>query len=231
MFGIQDLPLFIASGLLLNMVPGPDSLLIVARSGGQGWRAGSAAALGVGAGTFVHVLAAALGLSVWVAASATAFTLVKLAGAAYLVVIGMGLLFKRERAAGLADVAAARTPTTLLPTTLLPPTTPPLPPLSLRSAFRQGFLTNVLNPKVAVFFLAFVPQFIAANAPDKALAFIVLGTVFNINSMLWAHLLVFSAAAARRRLSVNRRVVAWLNRAVGALFVAFGVRLALAQAR
>ena len=226
MFGIQDLPLFIASGLLLNMVPGPDSLLIVARSGGQGWRAGSAAALGVGAGTFVHVLTAALGLSVWVAASATAFTLVKLAGAAYLVVIGMGLLFKRERAAGLADVAAARTPTTLLP-----PTTPPLPPLSLRSAFRQGFLTNVLNPKVAVFFLAFVPQFIAANAPDKALAFIVLGTVFNINSMLWAHLLVFSAAAARRRLSVNRRVVAWLNRAVGAVFVAFGVRLALAQAR
>ena len=221
MFGIQDLPLFIASGLLLNMVPGPDSLLIVARSGGQGWRAGSAAAFGVGAGTFVHVLAAALGLSVWVAASATGFTLVKLAGAAYLVVIGMGLLLKRERAAGHADAAAARTP----------PTLPPLPSPRLRSAFRQGFLTNVLNPKVAVFFLAFVPQFIAANAPDKALAFVVLGTVFNINSMLWAHLLVFSAAAARRRLSVNRRVVAWLNRAVGAVFVAFGVRLALAEAR
>ena len=224
MFGIQDLPLFIASGLLLNMVPGPDSLLIVARSGGQGWRAGSAAALGVGAGTFAHVVAAALGLSVWVAASATAFTLVKLAGAAYLVVIGMGLLLKRERAAGHADAAAARTPPTL-------PPLPSLPSPRLRSAFRQGFLTNVLNPKVAVFFLAFVPQFIAANAPDKALAFIVLGTVFNINSMLWAHLLVFSAAAARRRLSVNRRVVAWLNRAVGAVFVAFGVRLALAQAR
>ena len=96
MLGIHDLPLFIASGLLLNMAPGPDSLLIVARSASQGWRAGSAAALGIGSGTLVHVLAAALGLSALLATSATAFMLVKGAGAAYLVWIGIGMLRARR---------------------------------------------------------------------------------------------------------------------------------------
>ena len=214
MFGIQDLPLFIASGLLLNMAPGPDSLLIMARSGGQGWRAGSAAALGIGAGTFVHVFAAALGLSALLATSATAFMLVKLVGAAYLVFIGLGLLLRRADATGTSASAAAKPP-----------------PLPLRTVFRQGFLTNVLNPKVAVFFLAFVPQFITTDAPNKALAFIVLGTVFNFYSMLWAHGLVAATAAASRRLRVSPSVLRWLNRAVGAVFVSFGVRLALAEAR
>ena len=214
MFGTQDLPLFIASGLLLNMVPGPDSLLIVTRTAGQGWRAGSVAALGVGAGTFVHVLAAALGLSALIAASATAFTLVKLAGAAYLVFIGLGLLFRRSRVSSTVASAGAGAPARRLGT-----------------VFRQGFLTNVLNPKVAVFFLAFVPQFIKADATDKAMAFIALGTLFNINSMLWAHALVITTVAARRRVRVSGHAVAWLNRAVGAVFVSFGVRLALAEAR
>ena len=214
MFGIQDLPLFIASGLLLNMVPGPDSLLIMARSGSQGWRGGSAAALGVGAGTFVHVFAAALGLSAVVATSTTAFMLVKLVGAAYLVFIGLGLLFRRDAVTRAGALAAGKAP-----------------PLPLLTVFRQGFLTNVLNPKVAVFFLAFVPQFIAAGAPNKALAFIVLGTVFNVNSMLWAHLLVAATVATSRRLRVSPSALRWLNRAVGAVFVSFGVRLALAEAR
>ena len=214
MFGIQDLPLFIASGLLLNMVPGPDSLLIMARSGSQGWRGGSAAALGVGAGTFVHVFAAALGLSAVLAASVTAFMLVKLLGAAYLVFIGLGLLFRRDAATRAGALAAGKAS-----------------PLPLLTVFRQGFLTNVLNPKVAVFFLAFVPQFIAAGAPNKALAFIVLGTVFNVNSMLWAHLLVAATVATSRRLRVSPSALRWLNRAVGAVFVSFGVRLALADVR
>ena len=218
MFGTQDLPLFIASGLLLNMVPGPDSLLIIARSGGHGWRAGSAVALGVGAGTFVHMFAAALGLSALLAASATAFTLVKLAGAAYLVVIGLRLLFKRSSASGVMASAGAGAGAGAAP-------------LRLRTVFRQGFLTNVLNPKVAVFFLAFVPQFMAADAPDKAVAFIALGTLFNINSMLWAHTLVITTVAARRCMRVSGRAIAWLNRVVGAVFVSFGLRLALAEAR
>lgn len=210
MFGIHDLGLFVVSGLLLNLVPGPDTLLVVSRSAAQGWRAGSAAALGIGAGTFVHVLAAALGLSALLAASAAAFEIVKYIGAAYLVYVGARMLLA-QRAAEPAPETAPR-----------PAVAPPL-----RTVFAQGFLTNVLNPKVALFFLAFVPQFIDAQAPAKALAFIFLGCVFNFNSMLWSHALVYFAAAAGRRVRVGPRMLLWMNRTIGALFVGFGLRLAL----
>src|SRR5688572_13164628 len=143
MLGIHDLPLFIVSGLLLNMAPGPDSLLIVTRSAAQGWRAGSAAALGIGAGCAVHIAAAALGLSAVLATSATAFAIVKYAGAAYLLYVGLSLLLSRRR----RDAASLAAPA-------------PLQPLPWRTIFLQGLATNLLNPKVAIFFLAFVPQFI-----------------------------------------------------------------------
>lgn len=211
MFGTQDLTLFIVSGLLLNIAPGPDSLLIMARSASQGFRAGSAAALGVGSGTLVHVLAAALGLSALMAASSWAFGLVKLLGAAYLVYIGLSLLLRRAAAEGPPEAAVT------------------LPRQSLRSIYLQGLLTNVLNPKVALFFLAFVPQFIAADAPSKPLAFVFLGLVFNLNGMLWCHFLAWSTAQASRRITASPRVVSWLNRAIGAVFLGFGLRLALAQ--
>lgn len=211
MFGTQDLTLFIVSGLLLNIAPGPDSLLIMARSASQGFRAGSATALGVGSGTLVHVLAAAMGLSALMAASSWAFGLVKLLGAAYLVYIGLSLLLHRAAAEGPREAAAM------------------LPRQSLRSIYLQGLLTNVLNPKVALFFLAFVPQFIAADAPSKPLAFVFLGLVFNLNGMLWCHFLAWSTAQASRRITASPRVVSWLNRAIGAVFLGFGLRLALDQ--
>lgn len=242
MLGTHDLGLFIASGLLLNMTPGPDSLLIMARSATQGFRAGSAAALGIGAGTCIHILAAALGLSALLSASTAAFTVVKLLGAAYLIYLGAGMLFKRHAAedrigAGGAhhgehrdahrddDLALAqgRGQDAL-------PTAPPAAPL--RKIFAQGFLTNVLNPKVGLFFLAFVPQFISADAPSKAAAFLFLGAVFNVNGMLWCHLLAWSSAVAGARARGRgwaRALGRWLNRGIGALFLAFGVRLAMAE--
>ena len=209
MLGIHDLPLFVISGLLLNIMPGPDSLLIMTRSATQGWRAGSAAALGIGSGTFVHIFAAALGLSAVLATSATAFTVVKLIGAAYILYMAVGLLRSKRR-----DEVAA---------------TPAVPPLPYRKIFAQGFLTNVLNPKVAIFFLAFVPQFIDANAPNKALAFIVLGCIFNINGMLWCNGLALFTAQASARIKLNPAVSLWLNRATGGLFVWLGVKLALSK--
>lgn len=219
--GIHDLPLFIVSGLLLNIAPGPDSILIMTRSATQGWRAGSAAALGIGAGTCVHVLAAALGLSALLAASSWAFTLVKWVGAAYLVWIGLQMLLARRRPAGgesqpSPGVAQDATSASALP---------------LRKIFAQGFLTNVLNPKVALFFLAFVPQFIAPDAPHKALAFVVLGAIFNVNGMLWCHFLALSTALASRRLRLGGALAQWLNRAIGALFLSFGLKLALSSER
>ena len=208
MLGIHDLALFVVSGLLLNMMPGPDSLLIMLRSGSQGWRAGSVAALGIGAGTMVHVLAAALGLSALLSTSAELFTVIKLMGALYLVYLGISLLRQ----------GATTTATTEPPVML--------PALSYGRIFRQGLLTNVLNPKVALFFLAFVPQFIDPVAPQKALAFIVLGCIFNLNGMIWCHLLAFSTAYASRRVRLPARLGRWLNRLMGGLFVGLGIKLA-----
>ena len=211
MFGIHDLTLFVISGLLLNIMPGPDSLLIMSRSATQGWRAGCAVALGVGAGTMVHITAAALGLSAVLSTSATAFTVIKWVGAAYIVWCGIGMLRARIRRGDTPAVPAAPAP------------------LPYRRIFAQGFLTNVLNPKVALFFLAFVPQFIDADAANKPLAFLVLGCIFNFNGMLWCNGLAIFTAFASAKLKVKPQVALWLNRATGSLFVALGARLALAD--
>jgi threonine/homoserine/homoserine lactone efflux protein len=217
MFGIHDLPLFIISGLLLNLMPGPDSLLIMTRSATQGWRAGSAAALGIGAGTMVHILAAALGLSALLSTSAAAFTAVKWVGAAYIVYVGVGML--RARLRNEADDAEATERATQAAAQ----------PLAYRKIFFQGFLTNVLNPKVALFFLAFVPQFISADSSSKPLAFVVLGCIFNFNGMLWCNGLAVFTAFASARLKVKPLVALWLNRVTGGVFLALGVRLALTE--
>jgi threonine/homoserine/homoserine lactone efflux protein len=214
MFGIHDLTLFIISGLLLNIMPGPDSLLIMTRSATQGWRAGSAAAMGIGAGTMVHIFAAALGLSALLATSATAFTVVKWVGAAYIVYVGIGMLRAKLR----NDEPQAAAPVAV-----------DAPPLPYRRIFFQGFLTNVLNPKVALFFLAFVPQFISADSTSKPLAFLILGCIFNFNGMLWCNGLAVFTAFASARLKLKPLVSLWLNRVTGGLFLALGLRLALAE--
>jgi RhtB (resistance to homoserine/threonine) family protein len=214
MAGTQNLWLFIVSGLLLNITPGPDSLFIMARSATQGWRAGFVATSGIGTGVWVHILAAALGLSALLATSAAAFTVVKIAGAAYLVWIGIGMLRERAKPDPAQALVAADTP----PRRIAYP-----------AIYRQGLLTNVLNPKVALFFLAFVPQFIAHDAPSKPLAFIVLGAIFAFNGVLWCLALALFTAFASRRLKVGAALGRWLNRTMGAVFLALGMRLALAS--
>ena len=206
MLGTTDLALFVVAGLLLNITPGPDTLYIVGRSASQGWRGGAVAALGISAGLLVHTFAAAVGLSALLAASATAFTVVKWLGAAYLVYVGVSLFFASARVEPGARMEMA----------------------SLRSVFLQGFLTNVLNPKVALFFLAFLPQFVEAAAPSKPLAFVFLGLVFIFNGTLW-NLLVAWSAARVMRLDRAGRVSRWLNRVLGTLFVYLGVRLVAAH--
>lgn len=206
MFGTHDFLLFVLSGLLLNVTPGADTLYIVGRSAAQGFRGGLLAALGIGAGCLVHILAATLGLSAILAASATAFTVVKLMGAAYLLYLGATLL----RSASTAPASPKS-----------------LPPSRDGAVFWQGFLTNVLNPKVALFFLAFLPQFIALDAPSKPLAMLFLGLVFDVNGTLWNVFLAYAASGAARRLSHGEGVGRWLSRAAGSLFIYFGIRLAL----
>ena len=178
----------------------------------QGWRAGAVAALGIGAGALVHVCAAALGLSAILAASATAFTAVKIIGAAYLVYVGISLIRSKR-------------------STQSPPFASDPRPAPIRGIFFQGFLTNVLNPKVALFFLAFLPQFVSADAPSKAAAFLFLGVIFDLNGTIWNLLVAWSAARISVRLASGGRFKQWFNRCVGFVFVCVGIRLALAHDR
>jgi threonine/homoserine/homoserine lactone efflux protein len=210
--GIHDLWLFVVSGLLLNITPGPDTLYIVGRSSTQGWRAGAVAALGIGTGALVHICAAALGLSAILAASATAFTAVKIIGAAYLVYVGVSLIRSKSSTQS-SPIATGNRPT------------------PMRGIFFQGFLTNVSNPKVALFFLAFLPQFVLSDAPSKPLAFLLLGAIFDFNGTIWNLLVAWSTARISRRLGASDQFKKWFNRCVGSLFVFVGIRLALAHDR
>jgi threonine/homoserine/homoserine lactone efflux protein len=210
--GTHDLWLFVLSGLLLNITPGPDTLYIIGRSSTQGWPAGAVAALGIGTGTLVHICAAALGLSAILAASATAFTVVKFIGAAYLLYVGIVLI----RSAS----AVQASPRTVVPRSA-----------TIRGIFIQGFLTNVLNPKVALFFLAFLPQFVAPEAHSKPLAFLFLGAIFDVNGTIWNLLVAWSTARLSGSLAPNAAFKRWFDRCVGGVFILIGVRLALAHER
>lgn len=205
MFGIHDFGVFLATGIILNLTPGPDTFYILGRSIAQGRSAGVASVLGISAGSLVHTLAAALGLSALIAASATAFLVVKLAGAAYLVFLGARMVFSRVSATSIpADFTTS----------------------GFFAVFRQGLLTNVLNPKVAIFFLAFMPQFIAADSPSKFAAFITLGLCFVVTGTLWCLCLAWFSSLLGDRLRRSPTFSEILNRTAGALFVFLGVRLA-----
>jgi threonine/homoserine/homoserine lactone efflux protein len=217
----HQLLLFIAAGLLLNLTPGPDVLYVVTHGLRTGARAGMVAALGISAGCFVHIFAAAVGVGALIAASATAFTVLKWAGAAYLVYIGWRMLRSsaprfpgidtNDQAAIKSIAAGARIYWAN----------------SLKHLFLQGFWTNVLNPKVALFFLAFVPQFITPEMGHPPSAFLLLGLLFNFNALIvnigWA----LAAAWLARRVGAVQRTMHALERLAGALFIGFGVRLAL----
>ena len=212
----QHLVLFVFAGLLLNLSPGPDVLYIVSNALRAGARAGVVAGLGITAGCFVHVFAAAIGVSALLAASATAFTVLKWAGAAYLLWVGVRLLRSRPTGEGWGSRSSP------------PAYEERQPHPGLLAVFRGGFLTNVLNPKVAIFFLAFVPQFIAPGTEHKALAFVLLGTLFNINSIAVNSAWALAAAWVARTQAVQRSL-RWLDRAAGLLFMGFGLKLALTE--
>lgn len=209
MIRIHDLPLFIAAGLLLNVTPGPDTALVIGQSMRHGHRGGMLAALGVGAGCFVHISAAAIGLSALIMTSALAFTIIKWIGVCYLCYVGLRMLFRRDHASKSGDDIRQAT--------------------SPRAIFWLGFLTNALNPKVALFFLAFLPQFIDTQAPQKAIAFALLGLIFTATGVLWLLLVARFTAKASANLRGNTRIKLWLERAIGAMFLTLGAKLAFSS--
>jgi threonine/homoserine/homoserine lactone efflux protein len=208
MLGIHDLWLFLLAGALLNITPGPDMALIIARSA-QGTRSGILAALGVGAGALVHVAAASIGLSALILASAAAFSALKWIGAIYLVYLGLGMLWSSFRG---SEEAPAQQATSL----------------GAWQSFLQGMLTNVLNPKVALFFLAFLPQFVDADAPSKPTALLALGLIFDAVGTAW-NIAVAAFAGWFAASTQVAPLTAWLKRAIGTLFVGVGLNLAFSD--
>lgn len=214
MMTVDNLGLFIASGVLLNLSPGPDVLYIVSQSLRSGVKAGLAAVMGITAGCCVHMAAAAFGVGLLLATSTLAFNALKWVGAAYLVYMGVQLLWSRA-----TDPAHEA---------LQPPVQVEV--VDIKKIFLKGFVTNLLNPKVALFFLAFVPQFIPVHAAEPTLTFILLGCLFNLNGLLVGIAWAWAAAGLAQRASRVQKSLQKLDRIAGLMFVGFGVKLALADA-
>jgi threonine/homoserine/homoserine lactone efflux protein len=210
MLGTHDLLLFAATVFILNATPGVDMALTVGATLRAGWRQGVAVVLGINLGCVFHTFAAAFGLAALLAASAEAFTAVKLVGAAYLLYVAWGMArsgLSRQALTGSAE--------------------PEMAPSFARGVW-QGFLTNALNPKVALFYLALLPQFIDAEAPHKTLAFVFLGLWFVVQGGLFSLALVLLTALARR-LPARPGVGRAFNLGGAGLFTFLAVRLALAE--
>lgn len=200
---------FFSAALALNLSPGPDLLFVLSRTLSDGRRVGVASACGVCSGALVHVAAAALGISAILATSALAFSVVKYVGAAYLLYLGIQAL----RSAG---VGASLDPDS-------GPRTRPW------QAYRQGILVDLLNPKAAIFFMAFLPQFVRPNEGAVALQLLVLGVLVVLVAIVVECALVLLAARAGSALRGNRRLSQWLDRMFGSVLIALGIRLGLAE--
>lgn len=201
-----NIVLFVAASLLVIVAPGPDNVYVLTRGVAQGREVALASAWGMCSGLLFHTTLAALGLSAILARSAVAFSVVKYAGAAYLVYLGIRALLSREEFAASAEEAHTT---------------------RLRSFFLRGLTMNILNPKVAVFFLAFLPQFANPAAGGAALRLVALGLIFALLSVIVFSAIAIFAGLLGERLSSNPRFVNVLRWLTGCVLVGLGLRLAL----
>ncbi|WP_080058349.1 LysE family translocator [Spirosoma aerolatum] len=210
MFGIDNYLAFLLAGILLNITPGSDTLYILGRSLSQGKQAGIYSALGISAGCFFHSCLAAFGLSAIIAESQLAFDVIKYTGAAYLVYLGLKMLLHEKATLAIQATDKAHSPGKL---------------------FVSGALTNILNPKAALFFLAFLPQFVQKEYSHEPLPFLVLGLTFTLTGTLWCLLLALFSASLSHRLKQNPTVQQWFTKATGSVFILLGLKLTLEQAK
>jgi RhtB (resistance to homoserine/threonine) family protein len=204
-FGTQNLATFVLAGVALNIVPGPDTMYIIGRSVSQGRRAGVLSVMGISTGVLLHTTGAALGLSSIFAVSALAFDMVRYAGAAYLIYLGLQAILQKAPSTPAANGL--------------------LDQMNDWSIYRQGLLTNLLNPKVALFFLAFLPQFVDPEAGLGVVPFFFLGGLFTSTGTLWCLFIAFFSASVTRALRKSERFSMALGRVTGMLFVGLGLHL------
>lgn len=206
MTGILHYEAFLLAGILLNLTPGNDTFFILSKSMGEGRKAGIVSALGIGAGSFVHTLLAAFGLSVLIARSLFWFNLLKYAGVVYLLYIGYQMV--RQKQAVLPDSSEMHLPTRDW------------------KNFRDALLTNLLNPKVVLFFMAFLSQFIDVSHRNSAVPFLILGLTFITTGTLWCIVLAVFAAGILVNLKQNPRVARLVNQACGVTLWLLGFKIA-----
>ncbi len=199
---------FFIAAVLLNLSPGPDIAFILAQTAKNGQRSGFAAMFGIWGGAFLHVLLAAVGLSAILATSATAFTFVKWTGAIYLIWLGIQAL--RSNGASYSSESDVKLSSNM-------------------KIFQQGALVAALNPKVAIFFLAFLPQFVVDGAGPASAQLFLHGSLIIVVAALIEPPLVILGARLTKYLNNNSHVATWMDRGLGALFIGLGVRLALSE--
>lgn len=207
MLGIIHFETFLLTGILLNITPGNDTIFILTRSIAHGQKAGIMSVLGIATGSLVHTLFAALGLSVILAKSAVAFNVIKYAGAAYLLYIGYKMLTDKSL------LNTEKTADNVL--------------INHLKIYRDGVMTNVLNPKVALFFIAFLPQFIDPATRNTMLSFLALGITFTITGTIWCTILAVFAAGMFEKLNKNKQVSGYINKFCGAVLMVLGLKIAI----
>ena len=207
MFGIINFEAFLIAGLVMNLTPGADTMYILGRSIAQGKKAGILSVLGISTGAIFHILFATLGLSIILAKSATAFEIVKYLGAAYLIFLGLKAILKKE--SGKFELSHENKI------------------VNYKKIYFSGVLTNILNPKVALFFLAFLPQFIDPNYVQSSFPFLILGVTFLLTGTIWCLILALFASKLSDRIRENYKIKMWLDKITGGIFVALGIKLAL----
>ncbi|HET9432657.1 MAG TPA: LysE family translocator, partial [Chitinophagaceae bacterium] len=207
MAGIINFETFLLAGILLNITPGNDTIFILTRSITQGKQAGIISVIGIATGSVVHTTFAAFGLSIIISESIVAFSILKYAGAAYLIFIGYQML---------AD-----------------PSNPELKiqngerSVNLKKLYREAVITNLFNPKVALFFIAFLPQFIDPAFKNTLPPFMLLGITFTMTGTLWCLLLTNCASFVAAKIKSNNRVSSYINKTCGLVFIGLGIKLAL----
>lgn len=203
MLGITSFGLFLSTAFLMNITPGTDTMYIVSKSVSQGRKAGIYSVLGISTGSLVHTFLAAIGLSVILTTSVVLFTAIKIIGAAYLIYLGVKMLVQSSLN---MKISATKD-------------------LSLKKIYMQGLITNITNPKVALFFISFLPQFIVADNTYGSVPFIILGLSFVIMGTIWCLLVVNFSSYVTKTLRNNSKIEYILNKITGIIFIGLGIKL------
>ena len=209
MTGIIHFETFLLTGILLNLTPGNDTIFILTKSIGGGKKAGIVSALGIGTGSIVHTVFAAFGLSLIIAKSILLFNIIKFAGVAYLFYLGYKMLTDKSHLQTDGVIANNNT--------------------DYWKIYRNGIFTNILNPKVALFFIAFLPQFIDPTLKNTVLPFLVLGATFITTGTIWCLILAVFASTIFGKLKANKKVSTYINKVCGFALIALGIKVALTK--